>query len=202
MSRRPGRPSKSERGSDAKESILEAARAEFAQAGFSGARIKRIAERAGYDRSLVYAYFGSKARLFQATLDEAARNREGRMPDQPMGVAEGLVYWFRENWDDPDRIRLIMQEALTDPGLVAPPKERRAYLEKQLQVVRAFQDMKLVRDDIDPRHVLMLVLALTSFPACFPRTSGAALGVSPDGVGRRWEEALRELAGLLAGERG
>jgi len=201
MRRQPGRPAKSEQGSDSKERILDAARAEFAQAGFAGARIKRIAERAGYDRSLVYAHFGGKAQLFQAALDETARNREQSIEGQPRGVADGLVYWFRENWNDPERIRLIMQEALTDEGLISPPKERAIYLGRQLEVVRAFQAMKLVRDDVDPRNLLILVLAVTSFPACFPRTAGAALGVGPDKVGERWEEGLRELAILLLGER-
>jgi len=48
-----------------------AARDEFAEHGFSGTRIERVAERAGADKKLVYYYFGTKEALFLQVLDAA-----------------------------------------------------------------------------------------------------------------------------------
>lgn len=53
--------------------ILEAARAEFGERGFEAATIRRIAQRAAVDPSLVMQHYGSKAALFAVAiqLDDA-----------------------------------------------------------------------------------------------------------------------------------
>ncbi len=48
--------------------ILLAARDEFAQHGLAGARVDRIAERAGLNKRLNYYYFTRKDELFLAVL--------------------------------------------------------------------------------------------------------------------------------------
>ena len=60
------------RGRDAERSqaeILQAAREEFASHGLAGARVDRIAERAGLNKRLIYYYFNSKDDLFLAVLE-------------------------------------------------------------------------------------------------------------------------------------
>ena len=52
-------------------SILNAARDEFAEHGLGGARVDRIAERAGLNKRLIYYYFDDKENLFQAVLEQA-----------------------------------------------------------------------------------------------------------------------------------
>jgi AcrR family transcriptional regulator len=62
------------RGRDAGRSqkeILEAARDEFASHGLGGARVDRIAVRAGVNKRLIYYYFGNKEDLFLAVLERA-----------------------------------------------------------------------------------------------------------------------------------
>ena len=51
--------------------ILAAARDEFAEHGLGGARMDRIAERAGLNKRLIYYYFEDKEQLFQAVLEQA-----------------------------------------------------------------------------------------------------------------------------------
>ena len=51
--------------------ILDAATREFARYGLGGARVDRIAERAGANKRMLYYYFGSKERLFLAALEES-----------------------------------------------------------------------------------------------------------------------------------
>jgi AcrR family transcriptional regulator len=54
--------------------ILAAARDEFAEYGLGGARMDRIAERAGLNKRLIYYYFEDKEKLFQAVLEQAYRH--------------------------------------------------------------------------------------------------------------------------------
>ncbi|MBU7571877.1 MAG: TetR family transcriptional regulator [Hydrogenophaga sp.] len=54
--------------------ILNAARDEFSEHGLGGARMDRIAERAGLNKRLIYYYFEDKERLFQAVLEQAYRD--------------------------------------------------------------------------------------------------------------------------------
>jgi len=49
-----------------RQTILEAATAEFASLGLGGARMDRIAERAKVDKRLIYYYFNNKDDLFLA----------------------------------------------------------------------------------------------------------------------------------------
>lgn len=70
-------PATEERQRDADRSqatILAAARDEFAQCGLDGARMDRIAERAGLNKRLIYYYFEDKEKLFQAVLEQAYRD--------------------------------------------------------------------------------------------------------------------------------
>ena len=65
--RRTARPRNS---AATKELLLAAATAEFADHGLAGARIDRIAERAGANKRLLYVYFGDKDQLFEAVLQQ------------------------------------------------------------------------------------------------------------------------------------
>ena len=53
-----------------REKILSAALAEFAQHGLAGARVDRIAERAGVNKAMIYYHFSSKAALHKKIVDE------------------------------------------------------------------------------------------------------------------------------------
>lgn len=52
----------------AREAILDAAEEVFAEHGFDGARMDAIAARAGYNKSLVFQYFGDKVGLYVAAI--------------------------------------------------------------------------------------------------------------------------------------
>jgi len=51
--------------------ILKAAVAEFARYGLGGARVDRIAARAGANKRMLYYYYGNKDALFLAVLEES-----------------------------------------------------------------------------------------------------------------------------------
>jgi AcrR family transcriptional regulator len=70
--------------------ILEAALAEFAGHGLGGARVDRIAERAGVNKRLIYYYFGSKEDLFLAVLERAYESIRGEERRLEMGEVEPI----------------------------------------------------------------------------------------------------------------
>ncbi|POM24137.1 HTH-type transcriptional repressor NicS [Actinomadura rubteroloni] len=92
--------------------LLAAARAEFAEHGVAGARVDRIAARAGVNKERIYGYFGNKEKLFDAVmeiaLDEVAEV-VASPGDDPVEYVGGMfdVYLRR-----PDLVRLLMWESL------------------------------------------------------------------------------------------
>ena len=64
------KPPNSTRNSEAtKNQILDAAEAEFAVTGLSGARTEAIAAQTGVTKAMIYYYFQSKEELYQAVLE-------------------------------------------------------------------------------------------------------------------------------------
>ena len=62
-----------------RQAILQAARKLFAAGGFAGTSVDSIAEAASANKQRIYAYFGSKKKLFEAVLlDIFAENAENR----------------------------------------------------------------------------------------------------------------------------
>jgi len=91
-------------GVQARESILDAARAQFAQHGYGGATLRAIATEAGVDVALVSYYFGSKSGLFVESLRlpvNPATIVDGLLAQGTDGFGERLVTTLLTVWDDP-----------------------------------------------------------------------------------------------------
>ena len=63
----------SRRGEKTREAILTAAESVFAEHGFDGARIDTIAEVSGYNKTLIFRYFGDKFGLYAEVLKRVDR---------------------------------------------------------------------------------------------------------------------------------
>jgi AcrR family transcriptional regulator len=93
--RRPG-------GADTRAQLLDAARAEFAERGYEGATVRRIAERAGVDPAMVNHWFGGKEALFTASLDipvSPAQILAEIIPGDPEQLGSRIVKRFLTVWD-------------------------------------------------------------------------------------------------------
>ncbi|MDN5920421.1 MAG: TetR family transcriptional regulator, partial [Pseudonocardia sp.] len=91
-------------GQDTRALLLDAARAEFAERGFDGATVRRIAERAGVDAAMVNHWFGGKESLFTASLDiplDPAMIRDEVLPGEPERLGHRIVHRFLTVWDGP-----------------------------------------------------------------------------------------------------
>ena len=95
--RRPGNQ-------DTRQSILEAARQIFAERGFDKASIRAIATEAKVDPALVHHYFGTKDKLFLASMNSPIDPAE-LVPKAMAGprdqAGERLVRMFLGVWDSP-----------------------------------------------------------------------------------------------------
>ena len=152
--------------------ILDVATKEFAEHGYSGARVDEIAERTRTTKRMLYYYFGSKEGLFVAVLERAyAAIREAeRQVDvehlDPVAAIRALAeLTFDHHEAHPDFIRLVsienihrgehMGESLQ--AINAPAVER---IERILAAGRA---AGVFRRDVDAVDLHMLISSYCVF---------------------------------------
>ncbi|MFE6713687.1 TetR family transcriptional regulator [Streptomyces sp. NPDC057695] len=119
--RRRGRPSRTEEdsGPGARERILEAARAQFAERGYDKTSVRGIAKAAGVDAALVHHYFGTKDEVFAAAIEvsfEPATVVPAIVNGPRETIGERLARFFIGVWENPvSRAPLlaIVRSALT-----------------------------------------------------------------------------------------
>ena len=99
--------------------ILDAATAEFARFGLGGARVDRIAQRAGANKRMLYYYFGSKEALFLAALEASyarIRSAEKDLDLEHRDPREALRRLVEFTWkyylDHPEFMTLLNSENL------------------------------------------------------------------------------------------
>lgn len=99
--------------------ILDAARVEFSASGLAGARMERIAERAGVDKRLIYYYFAGKEPLFLAVLEhayESIRNEERALSLAQVEPIEAIRRLIAFTWNyylaHPEFLTLLNSENL------------------------------------------------------------------------------------------
>lgn len=99
--------------------ILAAALAEFSRHGLGGARVDRIAARAGANKRMLYYYFGNKDALFLAVLEASyahIRRAEQRLRLGALAPAEGIRRLVAFTWNyylkHPEFLTLLNSENL------------------------------------------------------------------------------------------
>lgn len=135
-----------------KERILEAATVEFAAHGLAGGRVERIATRATSNVRMIYAYYGSKSGLFDATLAQALRRMSENVPPRP----DDLPGWAGDVFDHhqryPEVLRLSMWAQLERPEAATEPLD--IYRDKTLAVATA------EANPLSPVDVLVFIYAI------------------------------------------
>ncbi len=102
-----------------RQKILAAAEAEFSEVGLYGARVDSIAERAGVNKRMIYAHFGSKEQLYITVLT-MVYNRMAQAEDvlleSELSVTEMvrriIAMYFQFLTDNPTFVRMLMWENL------------------------------------------------------------------------------------------
>lgn len=134
-----------EQRAEAREKILKAAAACFAEKGYSGCSIQDIASRAGMSKGALYVYYGSKEELFKAMIGiQYDRAISWSQAAKSCGSHLSGVIWFMSecirNCGFPMDHRLwaeILAVAARDPDIknffITEDSEMRCIFRKQLQ---------------------------------------------------------------------
>lgn len=141
---RPGRTGRRPGSPDTRQKILDAARDTFTELGFAGASIRKIAAAAGVDGALIHHYFGSKDKLFLASIavPEELPQLIGRVGAGPVdGLGVRLVSTMVGVWESPAGAGLVLalRSAITDPA--------------QTRLLREFVLPRMIGPLIKPLHL-------------------------------------------------
>ncbi len=154
--------------------LLTTAREEFTAHGLAGARVDRIAARAGVNKQRIYGLFGSKDKLYESVISTVLDEHVaalGLPTDNPADYV-GRVYDFHH--EHPELLRLMQWESLEYGQRQLPNEERRAayYAEK----VDALATTLDARPDRDTAATLLTLIGLAAWPHSLPQLTRLILG--------------------------
>lgn len=176
-----------------KELLLAAASEEFSEYGLAGARIDRIAERAGANKRLLYMYFGDKDQLFGTVL---ARHIEALMESVPLHDGD-LTAFAATRFDfmlaNPQVSRLASWRILEGSE---PTAAERQTFEERVASVAAAQKAGRIRSDIPAIDLFAIVLRMTDSWLGAPAALRAVAGTDPMSPRRLREHRAALLAAV------
>ena len=173
--------------------ILRAAVEEFSEHGSAGARVDRIAAKAGANKESIYRYFGSKQELLRRVLDEYLNVRGdeiGPDPDDPVGYPASVVRLHATN---PALVRLVAWEGLETKGPVddRSVRERQVHYDRKIAVLEEAQRAGIIDPELDVRYLLFTFLAMADWLFVSPQHARLIFGREAD------EEMVEQYADFL-----
>jgi AcrR family transcriptional regulator len=180
--------------------LREAAAAEFAERGPDGSTMAAIAERAGINKERLYRYFGDKQALFETVLaGELEKLAASVVP--PAGGLEDIGEFAGRTFDyyaaHPELARLLLWEGLAR-GPIADEASRTAHYQDKARAYAAAQRAGVLDGDIDPDHLVFLIIALAAWWFSVPQLAFMLTGA---GDGAAGEHARRRACVVRAAER-
>ena len=180
----PARPRDAEK---TKASILKAARDEFCEEGFKGARVDAIADRAKANKRLLYHYFGNKEALYEAVLLDSYKEirrgeRELRISQyDPVEAVDRIIrFTFRHFLANPWFPRLLSVENLQNARFVKKIRnvdEIRSPIVGELQeIVKRGHELGIFRTDVDPMQLYISIISLCYFYVSNMQTLSVVFG--------------------------
>ncbi|MGW0564385.1 TetR/AcrR family transcriptional regulator [Streptomyces sp. NPDC003016] len=153
--------------------LLEAARAEFAAYGIAGARVDRIAAKAGVNKERIYGYFGNKEKLFNVVLVDAMTELADKVRpgEGPVGEYVGRVFDFHRR--DPALLRLLMFEALHYGDALVDRNPRRV---EWYEVAVGTLAETTGRTTEEAGRLLITLVGLAAWPIAMPQLAPLVLG--------------------------
>lgn len=164
--------------------LLHAATEEFAEYGLAGARIERIADRAGANKRLIYVYFGDKDRLFDAVVDDQAQAMVKAVPLNDGELVAFAVARFDYVLANPATRRIAVWRAFER---AEPTDAETASYRQRLDAVTTAQREGRLRADIPAADLFAIVLRMTESWLSAPPALQAAVTDEPlssDRLGR------------------
>ena len=184
-----------------RKAILDAALEVFAAAGFRGATIDRIAERAGLSKPNLLYYFASKDVIYRAVLEDTLIEWLKPLEDlDPAGdpIAEISRYIeakLEMSRTRPEASRLFANEILHGAAAIGDflRGPMKALIDEKADVIQGWIDAGKLAP-VDPRHLIMMIWATTQHYADFDLQVRAVLGERTE---KRFEDASATLRHLF-----
>jgi AcrR family transcriptional regulator len=191
--------------------LMKAALKEFAQHGFSGGRIDRIAKAAKCNIRMLYHYFGDKKGLYVAVLEAAyadLRQKEAALTidvEQPLeGMLELMRFTYVYFQNNPMFEGLLRAENMMQGKFVLrskPVPEGAFSLKKTIaDLIASGQAKGIFRENLDPVHIYVSITALSRFHLANAYSMSAVLGVDlrdKDWRKQRLEHSMEMLRAYL-----
>jgi AcrR family transcriptional regulator len=159
--------------SPSRTSILDAAEAAFARAGFEGTTFSDICEAAGVSRGLPSYLFGNKNALYKAVVSRAAERLRAAVIEPLRGMSEAMsideaITLIVETYVDylagnAAIVRLLQWELLSDPDRSRPFAPTSELFSELLGILEKTLE-RHGRAEVDSRAVLGSIVALCYFP--------------------------------------
>lgn len=157
---------------ETQEQILNAAMRHFAEHGYRGASISKIAEEAGVSKSLIFWYFDSKGGLFQSIIDHFIKSCKNHLANAgPAGDARAKIeklvdiFWEfigKNLWFVRIFINWFMQLDPQEQEKALPVREiHHEFRQIFTEYLQEGKEQKLFREDLDVENTgLFLVSTL------------------------------------------
>jgi TetR/AcrR family transcriptional regulator len=175
--RRSGDPSRRRDPERTRQAILDAANEEFAEYGFDGARVVRIAAAAGVSHQLITYHFGGKKGLHEA-LNERWLAKGSHMISGAEPFAEIVREYVR--WPHQDKLAIIRTLVRAELDDRPPPSdEQAARLLFIVEETSKKQARGEIRGDFDVGALTLAFFAATIAPEVLPRLAAAVTGADP-----------------------
>lgn len=169
------------------QALLAAARDEFAEHGLGGARVERIAERAGVDKRLIYHYFENKDSLFLAVLEDtyrSIRTAEQQLHLTDLAPAEAVRRLTEFTWNyylaHPEFLTLLNSENLHRGRHLEQSKRAREMNSPLVQTLGEILERGRIagvfRGGIDPVQLYISIAGLSYFYLSNNHTLSAIFG--------------------------
>jgi AcrR family transcriptional regulator len=158
-----------------KEQLFSAALAEFAEFGMAGARMERLAQRAGISPGLVYSFHKGKADLFDAVFDHIVELTVSSVPIDADHLPEYAGALHDSGLDHPEVVRFMMWYHL-ERGESAQRAVVAEAMRSKVEAVEEAQRRGTVSDALPAAQILTLVLTIANM----------------------WHQPGEDLAGLVA----
>jgi AcrR family transcriptional regulator len=158
-------------------SIIGAARALFANKGYSGTTVDEIVAKAKTTKPMLYYYFGSKEGLFAAVLEDVytgMREIENSLRVTDLPAAEAMRKVVQVTFDyhanNPEWVRLI---SIANIHYAKHLRSSHTIATKNIPIIEIMRSLLrqgtlegVFRSDVDPLHLHLLIISL-----CYYRVS-------------------------------
>jgi AcrR family transcriptional regulator len=165
---------------DSKTRILKTALNEFAEHGYAGARVGRIATASRTNKQLIYYYFGGKEGLFQHVLDGVYEEVLQAEKSVPQDLEHNLLYWMEFHQKHPYFLRLLEWEGMVYARKSKASAKPRQIWRLALDRIESNQGVPGWLSGLNEGQTLIAYMALVTWPIAFPQICRHITGLDSD----------------------